>query len=179
MMLTYAEHTPELGADVFVAENATVLGQVCLGDAASVWYGCVLRGDVGRIRVGARSNIQGGSVIHVSGGALGQEFDTEIGADVTVGHRALLHGCRIADHVLIGMGATVMDGAEVGAFAFVAAGAVVPPGMQVPPGSLVMGAPARVKRPVRDAERATILGSAPHYVALAARHRVQARRLGP
>ena len=172
MQWRYAGHVPEVAADAFVAPSASLIGQVQLGTGASVWYGCVLRGDVGRIQIGARSNIQDGTIIHVSGGSLGPgAFDTVIGDDVTIGHRALLHGCRIAARSLIGMGAILLDGVEVESMALVAAGSVVPPGMRVPAGMLVMGAPARVRRPISEQERQTILDSAPYYVELAGRHR--------
>ena len=172
MQWTYAGHTPQVASAAFVAPSASLIGRVELGAGASVWYGCVLRGDVGRIQVGARSNIQDGTIVHVSGGSLGfGAFDTLIGDDVTVGHQAILHGCQVASCALIGMGATLLDGVVVESWALVAAGSVVPPGMRVPAGMLVMGTPARVRRPISEAERTTIRKSAPHYVELAARHR--------
>jgi carbonic anhydrase/acetyltransferase-like protein (isoleucine patch superfamily) len=167
VIVGYRGRSPVIGARAFVAPNATVLGDVVLGDDASIWYGCVLRGDVGAIRIGARTNIQDVSVIHVTGG----ELDTHVGDDVTVGHRAIIHGCTIDDHVLIGMGAIVMDGARVGSHSLVGAGALVPPGMVIPPGVLAVGAPARVIRPLRDDERASIDESVAHYVEVAKLHR--------
>jgi carbonic anhydrase/acetyltransferase-like protein (isoleucine patch superfamily) len=173
MEMTFEACRPQLGRDVFVAPTATVLGQVWLGDVASIWYGTVLRGDVGQIRVGTRTNIQDGCVLHVTGGV----HDTEVGDDVTVGHRVILHGCRIASRVLVGMGAVVMDGVEVGEHCLIAAGTLLPPGKKIPPGSMVMGAPGKVVRPLNDSEISHIAASAAHYVELAARHAAAARPL--
>ncbi len=138
---------PRLAAGVWVAPGATVIGDVELGADVSVWYGCVLRGDVHRIRVGASSNIQDGTIVHVTR----DRFSAEIGEVVTVGHRAVVHGCVVGDGALIGIGAVVLDGARIGEEAWVGAGAVVPPGMEVPPRRLVLGAPAKVVREI-DAE---------------------------
>jgi carbonic anhydrase/acetyltransferase-like protein (isoleucine patch superfamily) len=126
-----------------------------------------VRGDVHSIRIGARSNIQDLTVIHVSGGS----HPTVIGEDVTVGHRVVLHGCTVHDRSLIGIGSIVLDGAEIGPEAMVGAGALVPPGMRVPPRTLVLGTPARVARPLRDDEVAGLLESARHYVEYAGRYR--------
>jgi carbonic anhydrase/acetyltransferase-like protein (isoleucine patch superfamily) len=167
MIAPFEGHAPELGPGAFVAEGASVLGQVTLGADASVWYGSVLRGDVGTIVIGPRSNIQDLSVVHVTTGA----HDAFIGADVTVGHRVIVHGCRVGDRVLVGMGAILLDGVEVGDDCFIAAGALLTPGTKVPPGSMVMGAPGKVVRPLRDQERQLIAISATHYVELADRHR--------
>lgn len=170
MIIPFEGHEPRLGAGAWVAPDATVLGQVELGEGASVWYGCVLRGDVGRITVGARTNLQDLSILHVTGG----KHDTHVGADVTVGHRVTLHGCVIGDRVLVGMGAIVLDGAVVGDECLVGAGALVTPGSKIPAGSMVLGAPAKVVRPLTPDERRAFVGQAAHYVELAERH----RRLG-
>lgn len=167
MIVTFEDAAPELARDVFVAPTATVLGRVRLGAGASVWYGAVLRGDVGSITVGARTNIQDLTVVHVTTA----RFDTTLGADVTVGHRAILHGCTIGDRVLVGMGAIVLDGAEIGEECIVGAGAIVTPGTKVPAGSLLVGAPARVARELRDDERRGLAEQAQRYLELAARHR--------
>lgn len=148
---------PRLGQRVYVAPSGVVIGDVELGDDASVWFGAVLRGDCFPIRVGARTNIQDGTVVHVTGG----RSRTTIGAGVTVGHMALLHGCTIGDAVLVGMGAIVLDDAVVGDECFIAAGALVTPRTRIPPRSFVVGRPAKVTRAVkpeelewlRDAER--------------------------
>lgn len=166
MILEYQGVAPRLGRDVFVADGATVLGRVGLGDGASVWYGCVLRGDVGSIEVGARTNVQDLSVVHVTGG----KFDTRIGADVTVGHRAILHGCTVEDLVLVGMGAILLDGVHVERECLIGAGAVVTPGTRIPRGSLALGSPARVVRALRSEELQQIRDSGAHYVALARTH---------
>ena len=156
----YGGKTPRLHESVFIAETAVVIGDVEIGPDSSVWFGSVLRGDIHWIRIGARTNIQDQSMIHVTGGS----HPTLVGDDVTVGHRVTLHGCTIKDRCLIGMGATVLDGAVVGEDSLVGAGAVVPPGMVIPPGKLALGAPARVKRDLAPAEIASFLSSANGYV---------------
>ncbi|HEX5032613.1 MAG TPA: gamma carbonic anhydrase family protein [Candidatus Eisenbacteria bacterium] len=151
---------------VFVAPTAVVVGDVVLGEDASVWYGCVVRGDVGPIRVGARTNLQDGCILHVTRG----RRPLTVGDDVTAGHRAVLHGATIGDRCLIGMGAIVLDDAEIGEESLVAAGSVVLEGTRVPPRSFVAGVPASVRGPIPDPIRATLLTSAAHYVALAREH---------
>ena len=167
MLYRFEETTPSLGKNVFVAPDASVIGNVHCADDVSIWYGCVLRGDVGRISIGQGTNIQDQSVIHITGG----QYDTSIGAHVTVGHRAVLHGCTIEDSVLIGMGAIVMDDVHIGAYSLVGAGALVTPGTKVPPGSLVLGSPAKVKRSLSTEEKKRIDWNWDHYVELAQRHR--------
>lgn len=151
---------PQLGQDVYVAPGAHVLGDVVVGDHASIWYNCVVRGDVMPISIGARTNIQDLTMIHASTGVA----PCIIGADVTVGHRAILHGCHVEDLCLIGMGAILLDGVHVERGCLIAAGAVLPPGMRVPAGHLVMGSPGRVKRELRPEELESIRASAAHYV---------------
>ena len=141
------------------------MGDVRLEAEASVWYGCVLRGDIGPIVVGARTNIQDLTVVHVDEG-----LPCTIGAGVGVGHRCILHGCTIEDDCLIGMGSILLNGVHVGTGSVIGAGAVVPEGMQVPPGSLVLGIPARIRRPVDDELKARIRLTVEHYVALARLH---------
>jgi len=158
---------PVVSASAFVADNALVLGQVELGANASIWYGCVLRADVGKIRIGENTNIQDLSVIHIESGT----FDTTIGNNVTVCHRAMLHGCTVDDYALIGIGAIVLNGAEIGAESLIGAGSLVTPGTKIPPGVLALGSPCRVKRPLTDAEKAHLHESARHYVQLAREHR--------
>lgn len=166
MISSFEMRAPKLGKNIFVAPSAHVMGQVELGDDVNIWYGCVLRGDVGKITVGARTNIQDLSVMHVTSG----QFDTHIGANVTVGHRAILHGCTVHDNVLVGMGATVMDGVVVEPYCVIGAGALLSPGKRIPSGSLVTGAPGRVVRQLTDSERHAIDESAQHYVDLGHRH---------
>jgi carbonic anhydrase/acetyltransferase-like protein (isoleucine patch superfamily) len=160
IFLPIDEVWPLLGRDVFVAPNATVIGDVELGDEASVWFGAVIRADIGPIRIGARTNIQDLACIHLTGGV----SSTSIGEDVTVGHGAILHGCSIGDRCLIGMGSIVLDNAEIGAGSVIAAGALVPPRMKVPPRSLVKGSPGKVVREVTEEEGSLGLTGAQHYV---------------
>jgi carbonic anhydrase/acetyltransferase-like protein (isoleucine patch superfamily) len=175
VILPYDGVSPLLGPGVFIAPGAAVIGDVHLGERASVWFGAVLRGDVFHIRIGARTNIQDGSVVHVTTGA----HPTIVGDDVTVGHRVILHGCTVEDGALIGMGAIVMDRAVIGRGALVAAGSLVPEGMVVPPGMVAMGAPAKVKRPVSEPERAYLAYAAPHYCDIAARYAAQLGAVAP
>ena len=142
MTLSFGGIEPRLGNRVFVAQNAVLIGDLEVADESSVWFGCVLRADVNTIRIGARTNIQDLSVVHVQGGG----FPTILGDDVTVGHGAIVHGCHVGDRVLVGMQACVMDGAVIGNESLVAAGALVTPGTQVPAGVVVAGRPARVTR---------------------------------
>ena len=169
----YLDHLPTLGQRAYVDPAAVVIGDVVLGDDASIWPGCVVRGDVNFIRIGARTNIQDGSVIHVSHDGphakLGG-FATVIGADVTIGHKAIIHACRIGDAALIGMGAIVLDGAVVEPRGFVGAGALVAPGKVVGEGELWLGNPARRVRVLSDAEIEGLYYSAQHYVRLKDRY---------
>ncbi len=140
---------PHIGDGVFVAPTAAVIGDVALGEGSSVWFGAVLRGDIGPIRVGPRSNIQDLACLHLTAGVSG----CTVGADCTVGHGAILHGCHVEDGCLIGMGAVILDGAKIGAKSVIAAGALVPPGMIVPPGSFVAGVPAKIIRPASESQQ--------------------------
>lgn len=159
--------TPLVDPSAFIAPGAVVLGDVELGPEVSVWYGCVLRGDINWIRVGARTNLQDGSVIHVSHTGQG----TLVGSEVVVGHRVVLHSCTVGDQVLIGMGAVVLDRAQVGDGAIVAAGAVVPPGMIVPPDTMVAGIPAKVIRPVTLEQRQATVATMERYLKAMAMHK--------
>ena len=160
---TFAGRRPQLGEGVFLAETCAVIGDVVVGDQSSIWYGTTLRGDVMPIRIGARTSVQDGPVVHVTSGFSG----TEIGSDCTIGHSAIIHACTIEDSCLIGMGSIILDGAHIGRGSLVGAGALVTPGTIIPPGSLVIGSPARVRRPVNDKEREQIDYGAKHYVELA------------
>jgi len=159
--------TPRVPASCFIETSAQVIGDVELGEDCSVWFNTVIRGDVHSIRIGARTNIQDLSMVHV----LKNRYATHIGDDVTVGHHVVLHGCRVGNRVLVGMGAILMDDVEVGDDCVIAAGALLSPGTKVPPGQLVLGSPAKVKRPLTDAERAWIRQSALNYVQYAAEYR--------
>jgi carbonic anhydrase/acetyltransferase-like protein (isoleucine patch superfamily) len=171
-VLPYDGKAPRLAASAFLAEGSVVVGDVEIGEGSSVWFGTVVRGDVNHVRIGARTNIQDLSVVHVTS----RTHPTVIGDDVTVGHRAVLHGCTIRDRCLVGIGAIVLDGAVVGPDAMVGAGALVPPGMVVPPGTLVLGAPARVKRELTPDELAHLETSAASYAGYAARYRGEGSR---
>ena len=165
----FRDRLPTLGARAYVDPAASVIGDVVLGDDVSVWPFTVVRGDVNFIRVGDRTNLQDGSVVHVSHDGphakLGG-FATRIGSDVTIGHKAIIHACTIEDAVLIGMGAIVLDGAVVRKHGFVGAGALVPPGKVVGEGELWLGNPAKKARLLSDAEIEALYYSAGHYVRL-------------
>ncbi|MDS9468057.1 gamma carbonic anhydrase family protein [Paracoccus sp. MBLB3053] len=157
---------PQLAEDAWVAPDAQLIGKVVLEEGASVWFGSVLRGDNEEIRVGRNSNIQELTVCHTDMG-----HPLTIGADCTIGHRAMLHGCTIEDGVLIGMGAIILNGARIGAGSLIGAGALVTEGKEIPPGSLVMGSPGRIVRMLDDDAKAKILKSAEGYRRNAARFR--------
>jgi len=156
----YDGRSQRIGQRVFIAENATLIGDVSLGDDCSIWYGAVLRGDVHSIRIGPRTNIQDNCTLHVTQGT----YPVRIAEEVTIGHGAVVHGCTIERRALIGMGSRVLDGSVVGELALVGAGALVPQGMRVPPRTLVVGVPARVKRPLTDDEIARLEQSWKNYV---------------
>ena len=160
---------PRLHPSALVLPTAVVVGDVEVGEGSSIWFGTVVRGDVNFIRIGARTNLQDLTVVHVTTAT----HPTVIGDDVTVGHRVVLHGCTVHDRCLVGIGAVVMDGATVGPDAMVGAGALVPPGMTVPPRTLVLGSPARVKRSLTDEEVAFLRTSAANYARYAARYRAE------
>jgi carbonic anhydrase/acetyltransferase-like protein (isoleucine patch superfamily) len=164
-LATHLTKTPDTARALFVAANATVVGDVTLGENASVFYGAVLRGDIARIVVGEGSNIQDNAVVH-----LADNLDAIIGAWCTIGHSAIVHACTIEDECLIGMGATVLDGARIGARSIVGANSLVPQRFTCPPGSMVYGSPAKVVRPLTDAEQASLRPWAEKYVAVATAH---------
>ena len=159
MILTLAGRTPRIGEAVYIAPSADIIGDVELAENSSVWFQCVLRGDIEPIRIGANSNIQDGTVIHTMAGA-----PTMVGDWVTVGHRVVLHGCRVKNHCLIGMGAVVLNHAVVGEGSIVAAGAVVAENTVIPPRSLYMGVPAKLRRKVTEDEQAFIRMHAENYL---------------
>lgn len=165
-MLTINGKTPQLAPTSWVAPTATLIGAVEIGDRASVWYGCVVRADCDTIAIGAHSNIQDLCALHADPGT-----PLTVGARVSVGHSAILHGCTVGDDVIVGMGAVILNGAVIGAGSVVGARALVPQGMVVPPGSLVLGMPAKVARPLTDAEREGIARNAAVYEMLAENHR--------
>ena len=159
--------TPTVPASAYVDASAQVIGDVVLGEGASIWFNAVVRGDVGPIRIGARSNIQDLCVVHCTRG----KFFATIGDDVTVGHSVTLHGCTVKDRVLVGMGSTIMDGSEIGEDSIVAAGTLVTPGSKFPPNSMILGSPAKVKRSLTSDEVAFVAQSAKNYLAYSDEHR--------
>lgn len=166
-IIAYQGISPEIDETVFIAAGAIILGDVKIGKDSSVWYNCVIRGDVHRIRIGERTNIQDLSMLHCT-------YNTHpltIGNGVTVGHKAMLHGCTVEDFALIGMNATVLDAAVIGHHSMVAAGAVVREGFTVPPGTLVAGVPARVVRELTHAEQQKLEQSAQNYINYVATYR--------
>jgi carbonic anhydrase/acetyltransferase-like protein (isoleucine patch superfamily) len=166
LIVTVRGRTPHIHPEAWVAPNASVIGQVTLAARASVWYSATLRAEAEPIEIGFGTNIQDGVIVHVD-----REYPVRIGAGVCVGHNAVLHGCEVGDHTLIGMGAIVMNGAVVGAGCLIAAGALVPQGMVVPPRSLVTGMPGRVRRELSDAEVAGNRQNAEVYQRLLELHR--------
>jgi carbonic anhydrase/acetyltransferase-like protein (isoleucine patch superfamily) len=167
VILPFDGKAPRVAPSAWLAEGSVVAGDVEIGEGSSIWFGTVVRGDVNHVRIGARTNVQDLSMVHVMGGT----HPTVIGDDVTVGHRAVLHGCTVHDRCLVGIGAIVLDGAVIGPDAMVGAGALVLPGMVVPPGKLVLGAPARVKRDLSPDELAFLRNSAERYTRYAAAYR--------
>jgi len=166
-ILNYQGITPKLKAGSWIAPGATVIGDVEIGEDSSIWFGCVVRGDVHRIRIGDRTNIQDLSMIHVTHYKKPDKSDghpTIIGNDVTVGHRVMLHGCTVEDACLIGMSATILDGAVIGRESIVGAGALVTGGKVFPPRSLILGSPAKVVHQLTDDEVAELYASAKRYV---------------
>lgn len=160
LVLNYGKESPKVHPSVFLAENSVVIGDVEIGEDSSIWFGTVVRGDVNYIRIGKGTNIQDNSVVHVTH----HTHPTIIGDFVTVGHRVILHGCRVGNHVLIGMGAVVMDGVEVDDFVLVGAGALLTPGKKFPSGVLVAGFPAKVVRELKEEEIELIKASARNYI---------------
>ena len=160
MLRPFRSIVPKVHPTAFIDESAQVIGDVEIGEESSVWMNVVIRGDVNVIRIGDRTNIQDGTIIHVMRGT----HSTRIGHEVTVGHAAILHGCRIHDRVLVGMGATLLNGAEIGEDSIVAAGTLVPEEKKFPARSLLMGRPAALKRELTDKEVASIRDYAERYV---------------
>ena len=160
MLRPFRSISPRVHCSAYIDQSAQVIGDVEIGEESSVWMNVVIRGDVNRIRIGDRTNIQDGTIVHV----MRDTHATRIGSDVTVGHAAVLHGCTIHDRVLIGMGAILLNGSEIGEDSIVAAGALVPEGKMFPPRSLLIGRPAVLKRELSDADVASIRDYAARYV---------------
>jgi gamma-carbonic anhydrase len=168
-MARYLEARPSIHPTAFVAPGADLVGDVTLAEESSVWFQTVLRADINRIVIGPRSNVQDGSVVH-----LADDYGVFVGELVTVGHKAILHACTVADEVLVGMGAIILDGAEIGARSIIGAGALVTGGKKIPPGSLVLGSPAKVVRALSLEEQAGIKVWAEKYVALSKEYKARA-----
>lgn len=172
MIESYGELAPSIHPSAWVHPGAHVMGDVVLGERVSVWPTAVLRGDQGRITIGTDSNVQDGTISHGTGG----RSTVDIGARVTVGHRVILHGCRVDDDVLVGMGAILLDFCHIESWCIVGAGALVPGGMHIPTGSLVFGSPARIVRTLRDSDRAMIKHGCAEYLRLSATYREAGRQ---
>ncbi len=172
MVRPYRGVYPNIASTAYVDQAATVIGDVTLGQRASVWPGAVLRGDVNKIEIGGDTNIQDGSVLH---GEL-DRYPVILGARVTVGHMACLHGCVVEDDVLVGIGAIVLNGARVGRGSIIAAGSLVPEGMEIPPESMVMGVPAKVRRQVTEEEKVRFAENAQRYIRYRQDYREEAAR---
>tara|TARA_R110001592_G_scaffold86031_4_gene254062 strand:- start:8709 stop:9266 length:558 start_codon:yes stop_codon:yes gene_type:complete len=177
---SYLEHTPKLGDKVFVDPSAIVIGDVTIGDDSSIWPLVAIRGDMHRITIGQRTSIQDCSVLHIThaGPYNPDGFPLTIGSDVTVGHKALLHGCTVKDRVLVGMGAIVMDGAVIEENVILAAGSIVPPGKTLESGFLYKGSPAKQVRPLSDKEKTFFSYTANNYVALKDKHIADLKKQG-
>lgn len=167
IILPYRGVYPRIAESAFIAPTATIIGDVEIGEDSNIWFGCVIRGDVNEIRIGAGTNIQDGTVVHVSR----EKYGTYIGDNITIGHMALIHACTLEDGCFIGMQATVMDGCVVDRGAMVAAGALITPGKRVGPGQLWAGTPAKRVRDLSEADSKSIAATAPHYVRLAREYR--------
>ena len=160
--------TPQIHPSAYIAPGSTVLGDVVIGEQSSVWPGAVLRGDINSIRIGDCTNIQDGAILH-----LADDYPTILGNHVTVGHAAVVHACTVEDEVLIGMHATILDGAVIGKGSIIGAHTLVKAGMQVPPGSLVLGVPGRIQRQLTPEEQANNLALAEKYLQVSAAHKIR------
>lgn len=172
MLIAYKGRLPQIDPSAYVQETAQIVGDVIIGPRSSVWFNVVIRGDVNHVRIGAGSNIQDNSTVHVTR----DRWPTIVGDDVTIAHGVILHGCTIADRCLIGMGAIVMDGVEIGEDCLVGAGALVTPGTKIPGGHLVLGSPATATRQLRAEELARLKRSAANYVEYAENYRADSKK---
>jgi carbonic anhydrase/acetyltransferase-like protein (isoleucine patch superfamily) len=173
VILNYQNHQPRIDPNAYIAPNASIIGDVEIGEHSSIWFGAVLRGDVMPIRIGPRTSIQDNCVVHATNGWA----PTVVGSDCTVGHAAVLHGCTLEDRVLVGMGAIVLDGAYIAADTLIAAGSVVIPECKFPPGMLLMGRPAKAQRALREDELAQLRLSSKRYVDYATEYMTSSTRL--
>jgi carbonic anhydrase/acetyltransferase-like protein (isoleucine patch superfamily) len=175
MLLSHKGVRPRIADNVFIAPTATVIGDVEIGTDTNIWFGCVIRGDVNVIRIGERTNIQDGTIVHVSR----EKFGTYIGSDITIGHMALIHACTLEDGCFVGMQATIMDGCVVESGAMIAAGALVTPGKRVGRHELWAGRPARLVRQLTETDRRSMAATAAHYVKLAGEYIAAGHGLTP
>lgn len=166
MIIEYEDIKPKIHESCFVADSAEVIGRVNVDENSSIWYGCIIRGDENSIEIGKNTNIQDGTVIHIS-----KDYETIIGDYVTVGHKAILHACKVGNNVLVGMGAILLDGVEIEDDVLIAAGSIVTPGKVIPKGSLVMGSPAKVVRELSNEEIQQLKQSALDYCNYANKHK--------
>lgn len=166
MIQSFNNFRPQLAEDVFIAPSADVIGEVVIGKNSSIWYQCVIRGDVHSITIGEKTNIQDHTLVHVTGRSSQKPAQTIIGNEVTVGHRVILHGCQVEDRSLIGMGAIILDRAVIGEGSIIAAGSLIPPGKKIPKRSLVMGSPGKIIRQVTDQDYQANQNLAHHYAKL-------------
>ncbi|EOD00665.1 gamma carbonic anhydrase family protein [Caldisalinibacter kiritimatiensis] len=166
MIIEYEGIKPNIHESCFIADSAEIIGRVNIGEKSSVWYNCVLRGDGNTINVGKYTNIQDSSVVHIS-----KEYTTDIGDYVTVGHKAIIHACKIGNNVLVGMGAIVLDGAIIEDNVLIGAGSIVTPGKRIPSGTLVLGSPAKVVRKLTEEEIKQLKESAINYVKYSEKHK--------
>ncbi len=173
MLKSWKGIRPNLDPTVWVAENAVIVGDVTIGPESGIWYGAVVRGDVNKITIGARTNVQDLSLLHVTR----ERFSLSLGDDVTVGHRVILHGASLGSRILVGMGSIVMDGARIGDDVIIGAGSLVTEGMEIPSGMLAFGSPCRVRRELTDEERKWIRESARHYVLYRLEHAREENRI--
>ncbi|MCL4404929.1 gamma carbonic anhydrase family protein [Candidatus Marsarchaeota archaeon] len=165
--LRFGNKFPEIDASAFVAENATIIGDVKIGEKSSIWYGVVLRGDMNYIRIGKNVSVQDNSVMH----GTANKFPTIIGDNVSIGHNAIVHGCTIGSNCLVGMGSIILEGAKIGDWCIIAAGAVIPEGAQIPDGSVVMGIPGKVKSKITEEHKNRITRNWKAYVELASHYK--------
>ena len=163
MIKKFKNYNPQIGENVYISENAIVIGNVNIGNHVNIWFGSTIRGDVHFIKIGDRTNIQDNSVVHVTE----SQSPTTIGSGVTVGHGSIIHGCKIEDDCLIGMGSIIMDDALIGEGSLIGAGSLIPPKMQIPENSLVIGSPGKIIRKVSKNERKMILERSQEYIDLA------------
>ncbi len=175
MILPYKKVFPKIAPSAWIAESAQVIGDTSIGKDSTVWFGAVIRGDVHRIRIGQRTNIQDLSVLHVTR----NRFSLTIGSNVTVGHRVILHGCTLGNRILVGMGTIIMDGAVIGDDCVIGAGSLVTEGTVIPSGHMAFGSPAKIRRPVTDEEKKWIRESARHYILYSRNYRADPSDMKP